>query len=408
MLAAAFAFVASLPLSQPELYLERKLPPLPEPNWTGCRGEAHAEMEAAWRTLASYRPDREYADNEAIDEAKAVLSKALGTLEEDREAACASGAALMRKAEDDWTRLMVADYLDYLLGSDRADPFRAWALAQVKSADVAFERIYASTSRLAEERDPSLLPAVFAILTTRDERLFLEDHFWFIETHECMYYVLSRYGDEVLPYLRPLLRHDDPYVRRNAAFALGLFFDDASKDALVELLKRHDRSSGGAAFALGLLDAKEQAGAVSELLTHEDAHTRSLAARSLHELDVPATLESVERALTAETDGEARRELEQAQRVLREPNVDEALVEKPTLSPADVTKLLGMIEEGNGLSRRPEVTEAITQSAGETHLAMLESIRRRTTYVASDTGNKAFREWSDVIKAVRRRLASIE
>lgn len=403
MLAAAVASTFLL-LAQPELYVERKLPALPTPDWASCQSEASSKVRDAWRTLASYRPDREYADNAAIDEAKAVLSDALETLEADREAACAAGTDFMREADDDWTRLMVADYLDYLMGAERADPFRAWALAQVTNADVAFERIYESTKRLAEKRDPNLLPAVFAILRTRDERLFLEDHFWFIETHECMYYVLSRYGEDVLPYLRPLLRHEDPYVRRNAAFALGLFFDDASEDALVGLLRRGDPSSGGAAFALGLLDAKKHAGAVAELLTHDDPRTRFLAAWSLYELDVPATLESIEKAIAVETDGATLREMEETRRLLLEPSTEESVDEEPTLSAEDVSKLLGMIEEGNGLSRRPEVTEAITVSAERKHLEMLETIRRKTTYVPSDMGNKAFREWCDVIKAVRRRL----
>ena len=211
--------------------------------------------------------------------------------------------------------------------------------------------------------------------------------------------MLGRYGLEVIPFLYPMLKHDDPYVRRNAAIVLGYFMDKSAKPFMLEMLKANDVGSGGAAFALGQLGARDAVKPIAGLLKNPDARTRFWAAYALYEIGSKDALPALEAAVANEKDESARQEMTEAIKHIGagpKPLGDG----KPKLGKAELKKMLDDAENGNGLDGD---VESIAASAGPEELKQLDEIRLRSTNVPSDKGNQWFRRWTEVIKTIRRR-----
>ncbi|MBI2933478.1 MAG: HEAT repeat domain-containing protein [Planctomycetes bacterium] len=321
-------------------------------------------------------------------------------LQDTPVAACAAAVPLFRTTEDDFVRLSIVQHLEELAGEKAAAPFIVWTFSKVKDLGSHFQYVYEWTRLCALEQNPTLLPAVFAILRTHDQSIFLRAHSWHIRTHECMYYVLGGYGRGVIPYLRPMLRHEDPYVRRNAAFALGLFFDDSSEKALAKMLEAKDVGSGGAAFALGELHRTKHVRAIAQVLKSADAPTRFWAAYALYELGDKEAVPFLKAAADNEKDEDTLKEMKAAIERLSG-DMKPLGSDAKKLDAANLGDLLTRIEKDNGLST--EDAGSIAISAGKEHLNALERIRYRSTQVPSDRGNKSFHIWCNVIKEVRRR-----
>jgi HEAT repeat protein len=225
-------------------------------------------------------------------------------------------------------------------------------------------------------------------------------HSWYIRTHECLFYVFGRYGRDVIPYLYPMLQHKDPYVRRNAAIVLGYFMDKAAKPALLKMLEANDVGSGGAAFALGQLGDQDVVKPIAAVLANKDARTRFWVAYALYELGSKDAVPALETAVGNEKDETTRGEMTAAIKYLKS---------EPKPFGSDATKLtkeelqaaLAAAKKANGLQGD---MKAIAASAGSDDLEQLEAIRLKAMDVPSDKGNRAFTGWTQVIRAVRRRV----
>ena len=379
----------------------KPLPPVVEPNWAAWSAgppEADREVAAAWKVLREARIDRQYKDRDERQAAMDRVDAAHKTLEDHPDAACAAGAQLLRTTDDDWERLMAASTLT-LIGKEKGEPFLVWAMAKSQSVDPTFEASYAMACHLADRHQPGDLPALFLMLRAHDGKVFLFLHSWYIPTPDCLCYVFGRYGREVLPYLRPMLGHDDPYVRRNAAIVLGYFGDQESRPELIRVLKANDVGSGGAAATLGTLGATEVVGEIAALLDYPDPLTRFWTAFGLYELASKDALPALERRLEKETEEPVKQEIQAAIAYLR---ADAPIfgANGNKLEPAALAEALAAAEADNGL--RADFA-AIAASAGPNDLDALERIRVRTTHVPSDLGNRRFHDWTNVINAVRRR-----
>ncbi len=389
----------ALAAAEPEV---KELPPVKEPDWAAWKdvdAKKKAMAAQAWATLREYRPDREYKTANERKEAERKVAAAYKVLDDNPDAACAAGAELLRASKDDWERLMIATTIG-TAGRDKGEPFLVWAMARAKTVDDAFDPVFEIASRFAAKRKPEYLPALAAVLRTHDGRIFLQLHSWWIPTQDCLFYVFGRYGPDAISYLRGLLKDPDPYVRRNAAIVLGDFMDRASKPALLKMLEADDVGSGGAAFALGELGDKEAVKPVARLLKNADARTRFWAAYALYELGDKGAVPALEAAAKSEKDEDTRGEMEAALEHLRgDPKPYGATAKK--LAGEELRAELEKARKSNGLEGD---AAAIAASAGRDELAMLEEIRRKTLDVLSDKGNKRFREWTLVLKTVRRRF----
>ncbi len=377
------------------------LPPVSEPDWAAWKDvdlEAKQPAMEAWSVLREFRPDRVYETDAEQEEAEGKVEAVYGVLDANPDAACAAGVELLRSAKSDWERMMVATTLDQL-GGEQGEPFLVWAMAKCTSVDSAFEPLFYTACRLASKRREQYLPALFAVLRTRDGQVNLPVHAWSIPTHECLYYVFGRYGRDAIPYLRPMLDHSDPYVRRNAAFVLGFFMDKASKPALLKLLEAHDISSGGAAFALGELSASEAVVPLTKLLKHADARTRFWGAYGLYEICAVESLPALEAAAKDEHDAQTHGEMQATIDYLR----------SGPASSSDAAHSLGddKLREALAKARKAKGLNGdlvgIVASSGCAELDQLEEIRLMTMDIPSDMGHKWFRRWTDVIKELRRR-----
>ncbi len=380
----------------------KPLPPVIEPDWGAWKDHGDLKIKSqvtkAWHVLRELRPDQEYRSREDLRRAEARVDESYATLDAHPQAACAVGIELLRITSDDWQRLMIASAVASL-GGEKGKPFLNWAMALSKSVDETFEAMFETACRLAEKRRPEFLPAMFLMLRAREGSIFLPLHSWHIPTHDCMFYVFGRYGRDVIPYLYRMLKKDDPYLRRNAAFVLGYFMDKQSVPALLKMLDANDVGSGGAAFALGELGHVEAAPRIARLLRNRDGRTRFWGAYALYELGSEVALPELEDALKIESDKDTRMEIEMAIEHIRANDTS------PNQSVRKLTKeqLQAALKEAvntNGLEG--DVAE-IAASAGLEELATLENIRLKSMKVASDRGHKRFRSWSDAIKTVRRR-----
>lgn len=385
----------------------KPLPGVVEPDWNAWAGskpepgsKLAGEVSWAWATLREARADRNYATPEDRSAAVERVGAAHEVIDKNPGPVCAEGAAIVRSSADDWERLMVSSTMASA-DPEKSAPFVSWAMARAKSVDLAFEPVYEQARALALHHDPADLPAIFAILRAHDGAIHLQLHAWFISTHDCLFYVFGRYGRDAIPYLRGMLGHEDPYVRRNAAMVLGSFFDDASKPALLKMLASDDVGSGGAAFALGEMNVAEAVEPIARLLDNPDPRTRFWAAYALFEINRKEAMPALERRLPLETDDDARGEIEAAIEHLKgaAPVLGAG---GPKLNAEALRAELQAADDANGLEGD---VEAIARSATPADLETLERIRVKATNVPSDLGNRQFHAWTAVIKAVRRRNA---
>jgi hypothetical protein len=380
----------------------KNLPPVKEPEWTAWKGvddTAKQRASAAWAVLRTHRPDREFKTAAERREAERAVDDAYKTLDEKPDAACAVGTEILRGSKDDWERQMVAFTVSHL-GGEKGEAFLLWTMATSTAVDESFEPAYDIARGLAARRRPEDLPALFLMLRTRDGRIYLRLHSWYINTDDCLFYVFGRYGRDVIPYLRPMLDHKDPYVRRNAAVLLGYFMDKASTPALIKLLERNDIASGGAAFALGELRAADALRPACRLLSNPDASTRLRAAYALYEIGSKDALPALEAANKLEADQSARGEMTAAiEHIRARAGTPGAGVRK--LTGNELRDAIESAKKANGLEGD---AESIAVSAGRAELDQLDEIRLKCTDVPSDKGNKSFRRWTAAIREVRRRL----
>jgi hypothetical protein len=392
---------AALALSASELP-GTALPPIKEPGWGAWKDageEAKRQAVKAWNVLREHRPDRPYQTAADRREAEEAVDAAYKALDADKAATCAAGVELMRASQDDWERLMIATTVAQL-GGEKGEPFLLWAMAKAMAVDHSFEPVYEIAGSLAARHRLEYLPAIFSVLRVHDASIPLRLHAWTIPMHECLFYVFARYGRDVVPYLYPMLEHQDPYVRRNAAIVLGYFLDERAKPTLLKMLASNDIGSGGAAFALGELGEREAAGPIARLLKNPDAPTRFWAAYALYEIGSKDSLADLTAAADQEKDEAARQEMTAAVELIRAGR--SALPDSARkLDKEDLSKALDEADRANGLSGD---VEGIAGSAGPNELERLEEIRRKAMGVPSDKGNLWFRRWTGAIKVVRRPL----
>jgi hypothetical protein len=116
-------------------------------------------MDAAWRAILSYRPDRVYPDDAARAAAAQEVSRIRKGFEADPDAACAAGAARLRASDDDVDRIMSGLYLVALAGG-KGEPFLAWAMERCANPDPVFTSMHETARRWASGGDPARLRVV--------------------------------------------------------------------------------------------------------------------------------------------------------------------------------------------------------------------------------------------------------
>lgn len=380
----------------------RPLPPIPEPDWAAWKAPSDLNIKSqiteAWQVLSEHRPHHQYLTKEDQHRAEAKVNESYATLDAHPQAACAVGVQLLRNARDDWLRLMIASTVSDM-GGEKGEPFLPWAMASSKSVDETFEPVFATACWLAEKRRPEFLPAMFLMLRAREGSIFLPRHSWYIPTHDCMFYVFGRYGRDVIPYLYPMLRKDDPYLRRNAAFVLGYFMDKQALPALLRMLDANDVGSGGAAFAIGQLGQVDAAPRIARLLKNRDSRTRFWGAHALYELGSETVLPELQDALKIEKDDDTRGEIEEAINYIRANDTSQ----NPRGKKLTKRQLNAALEKAIGSNGLDGDVKGIAASAGPEELPAIEELRLKCMMVPSDRGHKWFRNWSDTIKTVSRR-----
>ncbi|HEX7901551.1 MAG TPA: HEAT repeat domain-containing protein [Planctomycetota bacterium] len=369
----------------------KSLPEISEPSWDVWGTKTSPDVEAAWADLLAAKPGAG-VERGRIDAARR-------TLEAAREVACGVGARLLRGASDDHARLTIGGYL-VSLDEDRGEAFLTWALARVKEVDPVFEFVYGAARATARLKDPGKLRAVFAVLRVRKAQVnrFTGLHMWTISQQDAIFFVLSTYGRDCIPYLYPFLSDPEDHVRSNAALALGAFFDDGARSLLADLLRRDDLSAGAAAYALGELGAKDLAGPIQGLLNSKEPMARFCAAYALYEFGDPAALPALGKALEGERDDGVRGELELAVNHLRKSG---EAAPAATLSPEELRDAIGEALKAEGL--KTDKTAAIAASADASSLPALLRIRDAAAGVDSKHAPRACHAWREVIKSVRRR-----
>lgn len=374
----------------------RVLPALLLPLLAACPRPAAPQdpIREAWTALLRHRPDRPAADPAA---ARAEIDFLQARLAKDPAAAADAGEALLRTSKDGVERLMIALYLR-VLDRPRGEPLLAEAAGALEDVDPVFPTIYGLAREWAATRQERFLPGILAVFKTRRGRIKLPDGDAHVETPECMAYVALAWGPELLPRLRPLLGSADPFVRRNAAFALGLLFDDPSRPALKELLKDKGPAAGGAAFALGELGVRETGPALAALLADPLPENRFWAAAALYELRAVDVLPRLREALEREKDEDVRGELENVVAYLA---AGAPPYGTSALKPAELAAALAEAEKMKGYDTGR--AREIAASAGRNDLPALERIRAASTEIPTARGPGCFRVWGAAIKEARRR-----
>jgi HEAT repeat protein len=139
---------------------------------------------------------------------------------------------------------------------------------------------------------------------------------------------------DVLAALENSLGDRDASVAAMAAWAIGEIEDRSSIPALVKAMKGEPRVRLAAIWAIGQIDDKNAAPEVIPALRDADAVTRALAADVLGELESPASIAPLERALGDDSDARVR---EAAARALGELSAaSSATVLGHALSDADI------------------------------------------------------------------------
>lgn len=353
-------------------------------------------LRRTWSELLRHRPDRPPADPPAA--AREVLDLQ-ARLAKDPTSSVAAGEALFRESKDGVERVMLGVYLR-ALDRARGEPLLLEALAGLEDVDPLFATAYGLAREWAATRQERFLPGILSVFKAKRGRIKLPDGDAHVETPECMAYVALAWGEEILPHVRPLLEAKDPYVRRNAAFALGQLFDDASGPALERLLAGGGPAAGGAAFALGELGRRDRVPALAAALADPLPENRFWAAYALYELRAVDALPRLREALARETDEDARAEMEAAVKRLSGPPAPFSAGEAP-LAPAALADALREAERQKGYETG--AARAIAASAGREHLEALGRIRAASTHIPSARGVRAFRVWGAVIKEIRAR-----
>ncbi|MEZ6065415.1 MAG: HEAT repeat domain-containing protein [Planctomycetaceae bacterium] len=375
----------------------KPLPPVTDPDWktwplpTQQIGE---QVQAAWRVLREHRPDKQYASTEESQAAAKAVEAAYSRLEENAEAACAVGAYYLARTQDDWERLMIGGTL-LSLDEERGEAFFVWSLAKSQSVDALFPAVFHDACFVAEAQKVADLSGLYWILKTQKGAVFLPEYNWVIPTHDCLFYVFGRFGNEAVPYLRAALRDKDPYVRRNAAVVLGYFLDHESKGDLLILLKQGGVPALGAAFALGELGAKEAMPELVKLLSATEASDRLWAIYGLYEIRAAESLPAIEAALAKETDERVKQELTASIEYIK----SKGTVTAEPLKPEELQRILSEAEK----SIIPDLPfPRIEVSVTAKDLQQLATIRRLSIDEITDEGHHEFLEWHRVMKAAIR------
>ena len=374
-------------------------PDAPEPDPAAWPGTPSPALTETWTALLAFRPDRRYPDAAAEAAARREVAGLQARLAVDPAASGSAGAALYRRSADPVARVMIGLYL-YRLDRPRGEPFVLHALAALEDADPVFPTAYALAREWAASGQDRFRPGILSVFKARRGRILLPEGDGHVETPECMAYVMLAGGPELVPDVRRLLRHPDPYVRRNAAFALGQLFDDASGPALERQLAAGGTPAGGAAFALGELGRRDAVPALAARLSDPMAENRFWAAYALVELRAVDALPRLREALARETDEDAREELEAAVRTLSGAPGPFSAGAAP-LPPAALADALREAERQKGYETG--AARAIAASAGREQLDALRRIRAESTQIPSARGVRAFRVWGAVIKEIRAR-----
>jgi HEAT repeat protein len=287
---------------------------------------------------------------------------------------------------------------------EKALPFLAWTLVKIgdqRFLDEHCSLAQGAAAQLARAHNPSYLRALFVIL--RNRTCLVE--FWEggIQdlTRECAFAAIGPYGEDALPYLHPLLRDNDPYVRRNAAFTLGIFLDDAGKPMFLDMLAAKDVAAGGAAFALGELGATEAGGRIAPLLGSAEPTTRLCAAHALGKMGIRGALPALEAAAAVEKDWRTQAEMEAAIREIQSPAQPLGSGCRK-LDPRELEVALADAERNPGIFL--DVAE-VAASAGPQELAQMKKIRLkllREEWKGCKLGGP-FWVWTDAIKEVKKR-----
>jgi HEAT repeat protein len=379
----------------------KAMPAVAEPDWkTWQNADPKVKQKAAeaWKVLLAYRPDRKYANSEERKQAEKKVNAAYLQLDSQAEASCAAGVEILKTSKDPWEQLMTGATIA-LLDGKKGEPFECWVLSKAQHVDLVFTPVFTDCWRMAEKQRLEDLPALAAVLRVHDATVMLPMHYWQIPPQECVYFVFGRFGPKSIPYLRGLLTHADPYVRRNAAIVLGYFLDEAAKPVLLKMLAAEDQGTCGAAFALGELGEQEAAPPLIKMLKNKDPEIRFWAAYALYEIGDKEALPALKKALAAETEKRARVELEAA--------VEHLQKEKPSAKPEtsvfkkeELRKALKAALDAKG---REGNKQAIAVSAGAEDLPRIEAIRRAGLNRLSDEASYQLREWTGVLKSVYRR-----
>lgn len=375
----------------------KPLPTLADPDWntwampTRQIGE---QVQAAWKTLREHRPEKQYATPQESQAGAKAVEAAYQLLEQHAEAACAVGAYYLARTQDDWERLMIGGTL-LSLDEQKGEPFFVWSLSKSGAVDALFPAVFHDACFVAEAQRASDLPGLFWILKTQKGAVLLPEYNWVIPTHDCLFYVFGRYGQEAVPYLRTALRDPDPYVRRNAAVVLGYFLDHESKDDLLTLLKGGGVAALGAAFALGELGSREALAPLIQMLALKEPSDRLWAIYALYEIRAAEALPALEKALAGEQDARVQQELTAAVEHIK----SKGAAGSAPLAPEELQKILGEAEK----AIVPDLPfERIEATVNGQHLPQLIRIRRLAIDEISDAGHQEFQEWHKVLKSAAR------
>lgn len=351
-------------------------------------------LRRTWSELLRHRPDRPTSDPAAAARDVAELQARLA---KDPTSSAAAGEALFRESKDGVERVMLGVYLR-ALDRPRGEPLLVEALGALEDVDPLFPTAYGLAREWASTRQERFLPGILSVFKARRGRIKLPDGDAHVETPECMAYVALAWGEEILAHVRPLLEAKDPYVRRNAAFALGLLFDDASRAALEKRLEDGGPAAGGAAFALGELGARDVAPKLFAKLADPLPENRFWAAAALYELRALDALPRLKEALKGERDEEVRGELSAVIEYL-DRGAPPFSAGSAALPPAELEAALREAERLKGYDASR--AKAIAASAGKQDLPALKRVRAASTEIPTAGGPSRFRVWGAAIKEVR-------
>lgn len=381
-------------VAQGEAAEMKPLPAVADPDWKTWpmpTREIGEKIAAAWKVLRENRADKKFNSPEEAKVAGEAVQAAYKFLEENAAASCAVGAYYLERTKDDWERLMIGGTL-LNLDETKGEPFFVWSLAKSQMVEALFPAIFQDACFVAEAQKTSDLPGLFWILKTQKGAVYLPEYDWIIPTHDCLFFVFGRYGNDAVPYLRAALRDQDPYVRRNAAVLLGFFLDTESKADLMALLKAGGPPALGAAFALGEMREREALPYVVKMLSSPELNDRLWATYALFEIRAPETLPILEKSLAAEQNEAAKQELTAAVEHIKKIN-------EPAPQPLSAEELAKTLKDAEETGSLEIPFDRIRASVKKTDLPKLLHLRRLALEDISDEGHQEFQHWHKAIKS---------